>query len=57
MGLPYSILHPENLDSVAVELEKADLIVDALLEQGLRSPREPFASLIRMVNKAGNLSL
>lgn len=54
MGLPYTVLQPENLDSVAVELEKADLIVDALFGTGFKGvPREPFASLIRMVNKAG----
>lgn len=43
MGLPYSILHPENLDSVAVELEKADLIVDALFGTGFKGvPGNPL---------------
>ncbi|HHW28152.1 MAG TPA: NAD(P)H-hydrate dehydratase [Syntrophomonadaceae bacterium] len=54
MGLPYTVLQPENLDSVAVELKKADLIVDALFGTGFKGvPREPIASLIRMVNEAG----
>lgn len=53
VGLPCSVLHPENMDKIASELEKADIIVDALFGTGFKGiPREPLSSLIRMVNEA-----
>jgi len=36
MGLTYTVLQAENLDSVAGEIEKADLIVDALFGTGFK---------------------
>ncbi|AFV12054.1 carbohydrate kinase-like protein [Thermacetogenium phaeum DSM 12270] len=54
MGIPLRVLEPERLREVEEMLAGADLVLDALFGTGFRGvPREPVASLIRLVNKAG----
>ncbi|MGG5252401.1 NAD(P)H-hydrate dehydratase [Neobacillus sp. SM06] len=50
-GLPLLFFPKSSLTSIAIELQKADLIVDAMLSTGVAGPlREPFNEIIPMVN-------
>ena len=50
--LPILYLHESSLEEVGLEINQADVVVDALLGTGVSGPvREPFGSVISMVNK------
>lgn len=55
MGIPCQVLQPDAVSDLQPLIKEADLIVDALFGTGFKGvPREPLASLISMVNKAGS---
>ncbi|XJZ27781.1 NAD(P)H-hydrate dehydratase [Bacillota bacterium Lsc_1132] len=51
-GLPIFLLQKNSLTALQKELEKADMIIDAILGTGVAGPvREPFNEIIPMVNE------
>lgn len=55
MGLPCQVLQPDIVYGLKAIIQDADLVVDALFGTGFEGiPREPLASLIRLVNESGN---
>lgn len=51
-GLPVFMLQEKSLEALEQELEKADIIVDAILGTGVNGPvREPFHEVISLVNQ------
>lgn len=58
MGIPLRVFDPERIREIQDVLAHADLVLDALFGTGFRGvPREPVASLIRLVNETGKTVL
>ena len=50
----YVVRSPSNLKKTRRYLKRADVFIDAMLGTGLRGPlREPFSSVVRLINESG----